>query len=130
MKNSKVALRISETKREILPLYSHPILDSHKPNRIRLTITHSNRVLLFINSELKYDLDVPYTPLIKYLSFATSNSSTAEYYFNCVEKTLDPFTFFFSNFSIIDGALIFALIISFSINIITLFVIFVAWSTA
>lgn len=130
MNNSKIALRISETKREILPVFSHPILDIHKPNKIRLTITHSNRILLFINTELKYDLDIPYTPLIKYLSFATSNSSSAEYYFNCIEKTRDPFSTFFTNFSIIDGALVFALIISFSINIITLFIIFIAWSTA
>lgn len=130
MNNSKIALRISETKREILPTFSHPVLDVHKPNKIRLTITYSNRILLFINNELKYDLDIPYSPLVKYLSFATSNSSSAEYYYNCIGEKNNPFLSFFKNFSIIDGALIFALIISFLINIITLFIIFIAWSTA
>lgn len=130
LNNSKIALRISETKREILPTFSHPVLEVHKPNKIRLTITHSNRILLFINNELKYDLDIPYSPLVKYLSFATLNSSSAEYYYNCIGEKNNPFQTFFTNFSIIDGALIFALIISFSINIITLFIIFIAWSTA
>lgn len=127
--NSRVTMRISERKKEILPLYSHPILELHRPNRVRLTITRANRILIFINSELKYDLDFPYTPIIKYVSFASSNFSNVEYYFNCEKKSDDSILSFFVNFSLIDGALLFALIISFSINIITLFIIFIAWST-
>lgn len=128
--NSKITLQVGERKSEMLPAYSNLILDIHKPNRIRITITNGNRIFLFINGELRHDLKVPFTPMLKYISFATSNNSLAEYYFNCTNKSIEPYSVFSGKFTIIDGVLILALIISFSINIITLFIIFIAWSTS
>lgn len=126
--NSKISLRVKENGAELFPISLSEIFDVHRLNRIRLLITRENRILIYINNNLKYELQLPYTPMVKYLSLATSNFTTVEYFFNCKNNKkplpLSPF-----NLSHVNAALMFALFISLTINIITLFIIFIAWST-
>lgn len=123
-------LHLKKTNRDLFPTSSPNVLDNYRPNRIRLLITHQNRIILYINGDMKYNVQLLFTPMFKFLSLTTSNASTVEYFFNCKKHLKRSSSLLPFDLSYMNGALMFALVISFSINIITLFIIFIAWSTS
>lgn len=119
--NSNIGLRVGKNDKEHLPVTLGSVLENNRPNRIRIRITLQKRLLIFINTVLKFDKKLTSIPNFKYVSFATKNTSNVEYYFNCQKQKSKPS----SLPSNLNHALILALIVSLCINLLTFVFIFI-----
>lgn len=110
----------------VFPLKSNSsILQKTQPNKIRISITFQRLLLLFINDEPKYHINLPFLTPIKYISFTNLKPVPTLYYLNCFrEKTVrgKPDYFYLAI------VLLSALTVSFSINIIAFIAIFLSWN--
>lgn len=51
--NSRINLRVKGHHEENHSITSNTVLESYKPNRIRIRISRKRRILIFVNTELK-----------------------------------------------------------------------------
>lgn len=124
--NSNIASFYTKGRDELFfPMKSKSeILSKYNANRIRISITHDKRLLLFINKELKYHFKLPFLIPIRYISFTNLNGNDSSFHFNCRKRTNKLAN---CNVNYLLTILFIALLISFCINVFTFSVIFIAW---